>query len=220
MHSRAFGLVPELNGMAYGFYEESRNGHRIIGHGGDTQWFHSDMHLMLDDHIGFFISYNSAGKPGFSGTYRAVAGFPGSLLPLHAAAGAAGCAMRRRTRSRSVGNYWLSRRSATNIAAVTSALDQVEVTENADGTISLDRVKDLAGNPKHFKEIAPLLFRDVDGQSHIAFIKDYAGRQIIVTDLPIFVFQPVPQLKNQNLNLAVLVFAVVILAADAAVLAD
>ena len=67
MHSRAFGLVPELNGMAYGFYEESRNGHRIIGHGGDSQWFHSDMHLMLDDHIGFFVSYNSAGKPGFSG---------------------------------------------------------------------------------------------------------------------------------------------------------
>ena len=65
MHSRAFGLAPELNGMAYGFYEESRNGHRIIGHGGDTQWFHSDMHLMLDDHLGFFISYNSAGQAGF-----------------------------------------------------------------------------------------------------------------------------------------------------------
>ena len=43
MHSRTFGLVPEMNGMAYGFIEEARNGHRIIGHGGDTQWFHSDM---------------------------------------------------------------------------------------------------------------------------------------------------------------------------------
>src|SRR5262249_35419057 len=44
MHSRLFGLDPAANGMAYGFYEESRNGHRIIGHGGDTVYFHSDLH--------------------------------------------------------------------------------------------------------------------------------------------------------------------------------
>src|ERR1051326_1148371 len=35
MHSRQFGLSPALNGMCLGFYEESRNGHRIFGHGGD-----------------------------------------------------------------------------------------------------------------------------------------------------------------------------------------
>jgi len=34
--------------MCYGFYEESRNGHRIIGHGGDTVFFHTDLHLVLD----------------------------------------------------------------------------------------------------------------------------------------------------------------------------
>src|SRR5690242_3352719 len=31
MHSRQFAADPRLNGMALGFYEESRNGHRIIG---------------------------------------------------------------------------------------------------------------------------------------------------------------------------------------------
>ena len=67
--------------MAYGFYEESRNGHRIIGHGGDSQWFHSDMHLMLDDHVGFFISYNSAGKPGFSGRTALWQGFLNRYFP-------------------------------------------------------------------------------------------------------------------------------------------
>ncbi len=51
------------------------------------------------------------------------------------------------------------------------------------------------------------MFRDVNGQGHLAFIKDYAGRQIAVTDLPIFVFQRVPAMKNQNLNLTVIVFA-------------
>src|SRR5579871_5615124 len=33
MHSRIFGTDDRLNGMAHGFYEETRNGHRIIGHG-------------------------------------------------------------------------------------------------------------------------------------------------------------------------------------------
>ena len=62
MHSRQLGLSPALNGMCLGFYEETRNGHRIIGHGGDTFYFHSDLHLVLDSGIGFFVSYNSAGK--------------------------------------------------------------------------------------------------------------------------------------------------------------
>src|SRR5438876_963634 len=62
MHSRQFSNLPDLNGMALGFYEETRNGHRILGHAGDTEYFHSDLHLIPDAGIGFFISYNSAGK--------------------------------------------------------------------------------------------------------------------------------------------------------------
>src|SRR5437667_10254617 len=53
-----------MNGMALGFYEETTNGHRIIGHAGDTQYFHSDLHLILDAGVGLFLSYNSAGKSG------------------------------------------------------------------------------------------------------------------------------------------------------------
>ena len=56
MHSRQFENNPGLNGMALGFYEETRNGHRIIGHGGDTVYFHSDLHLMPDAGLGLFIS--------------------------------------------------------------------------------------------------------------------------------------------------------------------
>jgi hypothetical protein len=209
MHSRAFGLVPELNGMCYGFYEESRNGHRIIGHGGDTQWFHSDMHLMLDDHIGFFISYNSLGKPGFPGrtaVWHAFLDryFPYTPPPAQEVANAA------EDMKSVTGKYCMSRRSEGNIASVTAALDQLSVTDNSDGTISVNALKDYAGNPKHLKEIAPMMFRDVNGQSRITFLKDYAGRQIIVTDLPIFVAEPVPALKAQTLNFTALIFALVV----------
>ena len=62
MHSRLFALDDGMNAMCYGFYEESRNGQRIIGHGGDTIYFHSDLHLVLDQKLGFFVSYNSLGR--------------------------------------------------------------------------------------------------------------------------------------------------------------
>ncbi len=207
MHSRVLGLDPRLNGMAYGFYEETRNGHRIIGHGGDSQWFHSDLHLMPDDHIGFFVSYNSAGKPGFPGRTALWQGFLNRYFPYTPPPGEQVSTAAQDAKS-VAGTYWVSRRSQTNAAAVINSLDQARITVNSDGTISVDQAKDFAGNPKRFQEIGPLFFRDVNGQSHLAFIKDYAGRQIAVTDLPIFVFQPVPALKDQKLNLTIILFAV------------
>src|SRR5712692_7155753 len=65
MHSRQYTGDPALNGIAISFFEESRHGHRILGHGGDTMYFHSDLHLILDAHVGFFISFNSAGRDDF-----------------------------------------------------------------------------------------------------------------------------------------------------------
>ena len=59
MHARVFTHDPRLNGFAYGFYEKSSHGVRIIGHGGDTQWFHSDLALIPSDKVGVFVSYNT-----------------------------------------------------------------------------------------------------------------------------------------------------------------
>src|SRR5205085_7898983 len=58
MHARAFGHDPRLPGFALGFYEKSSHGLRIIGHGGDTRWFHSDFALVPTERLGVFLSYN------------------------------------------------------------------------------------------------------------------------------------------------------------------
>ena len=83
MLSELFENLPEMHAMALGFYEETRNGHRIIGHGGDTQWFHSDLQLFPDDGIGFFVSTNSAGKDGAARDIRSALfdGFTKRYLP-------------------------------------------------------------------------------------------------------------------------------------------
>ena len=41
MLTRNFSHDDRLMGMALGFYETDLNGFRVMGHGGDTAWFHS-----------------------------------------------------------------------------------------------------------------------------------------------------------------------------------
>ncbi len=76
MHSRLFALDQAANAMAYGFYEESRHGHRIIGHAGDTVYFHSDLHLIPDAGVGFFVSHNSAGRGAIPATNNNLGNVP------------------------------------------------------------------------------------------------------------------------------------------------
>ena len=62
MHARQEGWPKEMNAMCLGFYEQSQNGYRVIGHEGHTILFHSKLFLNLDANTGLFISYNSAGQ--------------------------------------------------------------------------------------------------------------------------------------------------------------
>jgi len=47
--------------MALGFFEQDRNGHRILGHGGDLTAFHAQLQLYPDDDTGVFVAVNSVG---------------------------------------------------------------------------------------------------------------------------------------------------------------
>src|SRR5947207_6539314 len=62
METRQFEFSPMLCGLGITFMEYWMNPVGAIGHGGDTVYFHSDMVLVPDAHVGYFISYNSLGK--------------------------------------------------------------------------------------------------------------------------------------------------------------
>ena len=62
METRQLELDPMICGVGITFMEYWMNPVRAIGHGGDTVYFHSDMVLVPDAHVGYFISYNSLGK--------------------------------------------------------------------------------------------------------------------------------------------------------------
>jgi CubicO group peptidase (beta-lactamase class C family) len=61
MLSRHFSHDDRLMGMALGFYETDYNGHRVLGHGGDTQWFHSYLGIDLVNDLAFFVSFGGPG---------------------------------------------------------------------------------------------------------------------------------------------------------------
>ena len=61
MLSRAFSHDDRLMGMALGFYETDVNGVRIVGHGGDTFHFHSDLAVDLENDIAIFTSFTGDG---------------------------------------------------------------------------------------------------------------------------------------------------------------
>jgi len=209
MHSRAWTNMPGMNGGDYGFYELSRNGRRIIGHAGDTQWFHSEMCLMLDDHVGFFVSYNSAGKGDISAPDALWVHFLDRYFP-YTPPPAQRAANSFEDIPRVVGTYWSSRRSQTNIMALAAALDQPKVWANSDGTIGVGGMTDFAGNSLRFEEIAPMLFRAVHGQAQVGFVKGINGRERLVEDFPFRVGQRVPPLKNGKANLFLIQFAMAI----------
>lgn len=61
MLTRQFSQDDRLMGMGLGFYEADFNGFRVMGHGGDTQWFHSYLGIDKAHELTFFVSFGSTG---------------------------------------------------------------------------------------------------------------------------------------------------------------
>lgn len=60
MLSREFSHDDRVMGMALGFYETDYNGFRVLGHGGDTQWFHSTFGIDRDNELSIFASFGGS----------------------------------------------------------------------------------------------------------------------------------------------------------------
>ena len=174
MYASANTPIPGMPSMALGFYHEDRNGLNIIGHGGDTDWFHSDLHLYLDKGVGLYMSFNSGGKEGAAHVLRQRVFdnftdryFPANppALPTLATAAEHGRAM--------AGHYVSSRGSTTNWLRIVNLIGQAEVTVNDDNTITVSALTNAAGVPKRWRETAPWQWQEVGGEDRLgAAVKD------------------------------------------------
>ena len=62
------------------------------------------------------------------------------------------------------------------------------------------------------REIAPLVFREVHGQSVLAFVKDSSGKFVMGADYPFEVGTQTSALTNGMLNIGLVSFAVIVFA--------
>ena len=196
MHTSALTLLPPLNRMVLGFYETNINGHRAISHGGDTMYFHSNLHLFLDDGVGLYISMNSTGKEGAagplrSGLYREFANryFPGPAVEGTVDEKTAA----EHTRLIS-GNYVLSRRVETNLIRILYLMNSVTVAPNEDGSISVSILIGPHGKPSKWREVAPFVWKkDGDNTRLAAEVVDGKVTRFSFDDFaPIIWFQRAP----------------------------
>ena len=194
MHSPQYTAAQGLNGMDLGFYQENRNGQHIIGHGGDTIVFHSDLHLLPDANVGIFMAFNSAGNHGAvndvrSDIFRAFLDryFPWQppSMPTRKSAKA--------DAARVAGWYETSRRNQRALRFL-YLLSQSHVAAQPDGTITVSTLVDSAGNPLRWRETGPLHYREVYGQALLDFVTDAHGRILYwaAGEIPVLVYQRLP----------------------------
>jgi CubicO group peptidase (beta-lactamase class C family) len=176
METRQFEFHPMLPGLGITFMEYLTDPVRIIGHGGDTVYFHSDMILVPDAHLGYFLSYNSLGRDvggGRGEVWRTLVNryFPSAAkaktdVDLNTAKGD-GHAV--------TGVYEGTRRGETTFLKILALLDQFSVTSDKEGVVRVEGMKNQSGDLKRWREIAPLIYREVDGLEKIGFRRNASG---------------------------------------------
>ena len=217
MHDTAFTTVsPALNRMVLGFFQADRNGHRIIGHDGDTRLFHSTLSLFLDDNVGLFVSLNSAGRAadtydirkalfdGFTDRY-----FPASTLgPGPTLSAGMPSAIARAHAALMAGQYDGSRREETGFVFFVTLLSQVTLTADDRGRLVTPFTK-INGEQKRFEEIAPFVWREVGGKELIA-AKIVNGKVVMwgEGDDASGVYTPAPAWRRAMWLLPLLLFSV------------
>ncbi|MFD7311923.1 serine hydrolase domain-containing protein [Promicromonospora sp. NPDC059942] len=205
--------------MALGFFDESRNGHRIIGHGGDTQFFHSHLQLYPEERTGIFVSLNSSGTGGYATIplrEAVLQGFTDRYFPADddaAVTPAPGVtvdqATAREHAAAAEGSYVSSRGVQSNFLATLDVLSPTTLTATEDGRLLITPGPG-ATTPALYQEVEPWVWREVDGQRTLAMrVADDQVQAIVYEGA--FTLLPGQPERAQGVALPVLAVSAVIL---------
>ncbi len=209
MQSRQFGHDPRLPGFALGFYEQSSHAERLIGHGGDTQWFHSDLSLLPADGVGVFVSTNTGGGGAITfGPF--LEAFLDHYYPVPAVAPPAPPEDFAEQAAKYTGTYLFNRRSYTTFEKV-STLVGGEITVSVGDPGELVVATPL-GTFRGY-EVEPGLFRDPEPSIDMAFQEDDAGAvtHLFVGPLPIMAADKLSFWQRPAVHRAILIGCLLLL---------
>jgi CubicO group peptidase (beta-lactamase class C family) len=169
MHNSPLTVLPPLNRMELGFFETNINGREVIAHLGDTEYFHTSLHLFLKENVGFYVSFNSRGKDGAAGPLRNALfmDFSDRYFPSDEKDGRVDKETAARHAAMLSGRWVNSRGSQSNFLASVGLLGQIKAGVDAKGELTLPFLG-LNGKPRHWVETAPFVWRDSNGHDRLA----------------------------------------------------
>ena len=198
MHRRAFSNDPRLPSMALGFYEQEFNGVRVIGHGGDTQHFHTEMYLVPDAQVGIFASY--IGDGGGKAREGLVRGFFDRYFPAKAAPAPVVTASLSDEAKKFTGAYRFARHSSSKFEKLILFAEPTLVVSYLEKENRV-LLTGLGEKPEQFEPIGNGVYREIVGHRRIAFSGDTAGRDrhLSIEDLPFMGTERVPASESPKL---------------------
>jgi CubicO group peptidase (beta-lactamase class C family) len=208
-------VVPPLNSMLLGFFELGYGGRRIVGHGGDSQYFHSTLSLYPDEGVGVYLVVNSSGRDGAAGTVRAsfMSEFADRYFPEKAVEGEVPAATAAQHVRLIAGTYMSSRGQASNFFSALGFLSQLQVTADADGGLLVPALRDLHGEPMKWREVEPFVWQQVGGKERLAARVEDGKVELFSVDSvsPFLVMLPAPWWKSSTTFTPLLAGAIIVL---------
>ncbi|MQM27844.1 serine hydrolase domain-containing protein [Glycomyces albidus] len=203
LDEESLGAFAGAQRMTLGWFQEDQNGHRVVGHGGDTNWFHSHLNLYPDDGAGIFVSFNSSGTEGhetvglradlmreFADRY-----FPGETETSTVAGSDA---------ERIEGTYYSSRGSQSTFLSALDVVSTTEATALDDGRLYFESDPGTL-EPGVFEHVGGDVWTEVGGDRTIAVRTEDGEVTGIVHDAA---FTLLPLDTERRIGLPVLIAAV------------
>ena len=217
MHTYRDQQFPVVESMALGFYHEDLNGQTIVSHGGDTQWFHTNLALLLDQNVGVFISVNSPGGPAPSTRllrWEFMQAFVDRYYPAPHPGDAAPLATARQHGAQVVGDFESSRRAQTNPLLAVYFAGQTTVDMAPNGDLVGFGLPDANGAPKHWREVAPYVWKALGSHERMSARVEHGVVTAIAYEPLSFAIEDVraPWYRSKSLLLPLLCAALAIFA--------
>jgi CubicO group peptidase (beta-lactamase class C family) len=193
-----------INPCRYGFMDVSYKGVQVIGHGGETFWFHSLMALVPEHNLGIFLSFNSDGG---GGTYVDVFdAFLDNYLvnnykPLPK------ISVEDDYLAQFAGEYMMNRYPHTDYLKLVSLMNRMTV------SVEGERLKiDREGKTSYWIPVGALLFQKENEADILAFKFDTEGKISYAFDgrMAIWAFDKVSFIQQQVVHLGIILATIVL----------
>jgi CubicO group peptidase (beta-lactamase class C family) len=200
MHSQLYTPDPRLPGMDYGFYESDVLGQHVIGHGGDTVFFHSDLALFPEYNEGLFVSYVAHGGRA---RWELVEAFVRRYLPHEEPEVPEPPEDFAERAKKYAGNFRFTRHNWSDLEKIISMPNVIKVVPTKDNTLMTTGILE---DPWHWVEVEPNFFQQIDGDLTLAFIEDENGKinHMAISLLPFMPAYRIAWYASPNFNYFVL----------------